>query len=177
MTTNPQVFTELEQLYRAQDLETQQAAATAEMPAPTLWVRFEGFGRGEIPLDLGFSLLPLPGELAAGGVQILQTLCEFVTDVAPERVAPLLDAVGRINIHLPLGAFGVLARPGVVYLKHNCLIDLARPAAETARAVDQQAGVLLHVLSLFADALRDVAAGTTPPQALAQTTMAALFAS
>ncbi len=171
------MFIGLEQLDRCQQLETQQAAATADMPAPTLWVRFEGFGRGEVPLDLGFSFLPLPPPLPTGGVQILQTLCEFASDVAPERVPALRDMVGRINIHRPLGAFGVLERPGVVYLKPNCLVDLDRPAVDAARYVDQQAGVLLHVLSLFGDALRDVAAGTsTPVQALAQTTMAALFA-
>jgi len=51
---------QLEGLYVAQGLPTRRTPPTADMPAETLWVIFEGFGRDDVPLDLGFSFLPLP---------------------------------------------------------------------------------------------------------------------
>jgi hypothetical protein len=168
---------QLEGLYVAQGLPTRRTPPGVQMPAETLWVIFEGFGRDDVPLDLGFSFVPLPPAATVDDVHILQTMCELETALTPGRVAGLYRMIGRINVNLPIGAFGLLEQTGTVFLKQNCLVDLRRPARDNAILVDRHAGVMLHSLSLFADALRDAADGAaTPDEALAGTTMAALFA-
>jgi hypothetical protein len=170
------LLSELEGLYVAQALPTRRTPPSAEMPAETLWVIFEGFGRDEISLDLGFSFIPLPPSATVDDVHILQIMCELETSLVPDRVAGLYRMIGRINVNLPIGAFGLLEQTGTVFLKQNCLVDLRRPARDNAILVDRYAGVMVHSLSLFADALRDAANGAaTPDDALASTPMAALF--
>ena len=172
-----ELLAQLEGLYVAQALPTRRTPPSAEMPTDTLSVSFEGFGRDDVPLDLDFSFVPLPPEATVDDVHLLQTMCELETALTPDRVAGLHRMIGRINVNLPIGAFGLLERTGTVFLKQNCLVDLRRPARDNAILIDRHAGIMLHSLSLFADALRDAANGiATPDAALAATPMAALFA-
>ena len=167
----------LQKRYAAASLPVDRVAPPSAFAGEILFVRFEGFGRGEVPLDFAFSFVLLPAEATKSGVYLLQTLCEFRSGIPTERWPELLGMLARINIQMPIGAFGFTEERGSLHLKCNCLLDMNRPTSEIEAAVDRQAGLMLQGASLFVDALCDVARGTmTSRAALASTPVAKLFA-
>lgn len=126
-----------------------------EVPYDTLLV---GVGDGkEQSWRLELSFLPgLQEELDE--VSILQCFAPVV-DLSGKPPPPdLRTLILRINPKLPLGSFGVLDSPPIVFWKHNALLHDAQ-AQTNAQIVEELVMLAGYLLTLFTRALTRVARG------------------
>lgn len=125
------------------------------VPYDTLLVGIEGANEQTWRMELSF----LPNlEEDLDTVSILQCFVPVVGELAPGATAALRDFLIRINPQLPLGSFGVLDEPHIVYFKHNAL--LPNQQTRTQVLITHELVMLTgYLLTLFMDALTRVARG------------------
>jgi hypothetical protein len=126
-----------------------------QAPYDTLLV---GLGDGETQswrLELSF----LPGlEDELDEVSILQCFAPVVDLTESPGLSALHELILLINPKLPLGSFGIITAPPLVFWKHNALLTNEQPQSN-ATLVSELVMLAGYLLSLFTGALTRVATG------------------
>ncbi len=158
----------LDSSYRAEGVPTGWIEPTEADPYRTLVILFGELGDRQIPLRLELCFLPHMEAAEAEGIVFLQTFASIAENAEPACYPELLRLMARLNITLPLGAFGLFEDSGTLYFKHNTLMLTSIGEQASIRAIDAQGGLILHLLQLYSDALLSVALGeATAEEALA----------
>jgi hypothetical protein len=154
--------TELERfndLLSQEAYQTQLVPAAGDVPYDTLRVRIESFEKENRVWILELSFLPaLEDDL--DNVSILQCYVALSEHTAEENRAGLEGLMIRLNAKLPIGSFGLLNEPRVVFFKHNALLPNDDPAASD-QIVHELVPMTSYLLSTFSDPLIKIANGTT----------------
>ena len=167
---------QVEKLFSEPGIPTLMVPATEDAPFASLVARFDALGESEEVVDLQLSFLPLPPETEAENAHILQSFVELSSDVDRERLPELMWLTSTLNSMLPIGTFGILEKRGVLFFKHNALIDGNLDLHANVKLVDRQTGLFLYVLSLYIDTVLQVARGEADAHdALESTPFAQIF--
>jgi len=127
---------------------TELAAATEDLPYDTLVVRIETFEEPNRLWRLELSFLPgLEDELK--DVSILQCYVALANYTAGANSASLERLVIEVNAKLPIGSFGLLDQPGVLFFKHNAMLPNNNPTTSDriVRELVPLTGYLVTTLS------------------------------
>jgi len=149
----------LEERLLAAGLPTRVIPPTDDTPFHSLVVRLAPLGPDEGTVDLQLSWLPLPEAVAASGARVLQAFVELTTALAPGAAAELSELVSRLDLVLPLGAFGVGGGGRFLYFKHNALYLEGPSVADEVQHLDRAVGFYYFELNLFLAPLLAVARG------------------
>ncbi|WP_240414705.1 hypothetical protein [Paenibacillus periandrae] len=151
---------QFQQYYMKLDVHNHWAEPTNESPYPSLILRFDEIGERFTIIDLELCFLPRMESFTEEGVAILQTFAVLRNNVPPSTYTKLLAETAKINIQLPLGGFGLFTDTGVLYFKHNTILQ--RDWLSSSQAIehlDRQNALVLHQLYLFTDQLLNISEG------------------
>ncbi|WP_218093720.1 YbjN domain-containing protein [Paenibacillus solanacearum] len=108
----------------------------------------------------------IPGlEAEQEGIHILQIFASSLDlnrndrESEPSYPPDLYRTVNRLNVSLPLGAFGLMEDEAVLFYKLNVLLDLKQDLGWNTQLIDRNIGLLLHIHDVFIDTLEEVATG------------------
>lgn len=133
--------------------------------APTL-LRCEAMRQGKVAKDVVFEICFIPMKLPSEDTGLLQF---FVTlfQGAPDMYFSLTrKACAYCNDFCALGAFGLFAQAGQIYLKHNTLVDGSLSLEKNVSFVADNISLLMASVTRFIDGLASVAYSGTPLDAL-----------
>jgi hypothetical protein len=136
---------ELEQfaeLLSQEAYEVQLVPAAGNVPYDTLMVKLELFEKEPRVWWLELSFLPgLEDEL--DDVSILQCFVALSEQTADEKL------IVKVNANLPIGSFGLLDDPGILFFKHNALLPNDNQAAsfQIVHELVAMTGYLIEVFS------------------------------
>ncbi len=150
-----QILQQLIKEYTAAGIECAFIAPTDVHPYDTMVTLFEHVGGNGKSIRLESNFLPTLN--ASDGVLLLQSFITLLVDVLPYHQPELLRFMNKMNLILPIGAFGIIEKTNVAFYKHNSVIALN--SESPAKQVDVQNGLILHIQQLFFDAIQDVASG------------------
>jgi len=167
--TSPQHRAALEhfgELLSKQAYQTELRPAGDEVPYDTLLVRIESFEAENRVWLLEMSFLPgLEGDLER--VSILQSFVSLSDQIAEAHGAALNRLLVKLNAKLPLGGFGLLDTPRMLFFKHNALLPDDYPDAGD-QIVRELVPMTSYLITLFSEPLIRVASGQkTAEEALA----------
>jgi hypothetical protein len=101
--------------------QTQLLAASDGVPYDTLLVQIESFEEPNRVWRLEMSFLPgLEEDLES--VSILQCFVALSDHLSTEHRASLHELIVKRNAKLPIGSFGLLDNPEMLFFKHNALL-------------------------------------------------------
>jgi hypothetical protein len=147
----------------SEDAYQTELAAAAKLPYDALVVRIETFAEPNRVWSMELSFLPgLEDELK--DVSILQCYVALANYTAGANSASLERLIIEVNAKLPIGAFGLLNQPRVIFFKHNALLPNDDPAASD-RIVHELVPLTSYLLSTFSDPLIKIATGVTTAEA------------
>ncbi|MCR2805999.1 hypothetical protein [Paenibacillus soyae] len=152
------VLTRLFDYYDGHGIASKLAEPDEEAPYASLLIRFDEIGSRSDSLIFEIGFIPGLDEAAQEGVHLLQTFSVVREETEPESYERLLDICASLNHTLPLGAFGVAAKGGALYFKHNAM--LRRDWLDNEQGLqhlDRMNGLILHQLHQFVDKLVDEA--------------------
>jgi hypothetical protein len=136
---------ELEQfaeLLSQEAYEVQLVPAAGNVPYDTLMVKLELFEKEPRVWWLELSFLPgLEDEL--DDVSILQCFVALSEQTADEKL------IVKVNANLPIGSFGLLDDPGILFFKHNALLPNDNQVAsfQIVHELVAMTGYLIEVFS------------------------------
>lgn len=135
--------------------ETQMRPAAEGVPYDTLLVRIESFEEQNRVWRLEMSFLPgLENELE--DVSILQCFVSLSNEVSEEHRSSLNHLIVTLNAKLPIGGFGMLDNPRVIFFKHNALL----PYDDTGvsyKIVRELIPMTNYLLTIFSEQLMQAA--------------------
>lgn len=136
--------------------------------APTL-LRCEAMRQGKIAKDVVFEICFIPLALPRPESGLLQFFVTLFQGAPEEYAAQIRKACEYCNEFCALGAFGLFAQAGQIYLKHNTLVDGALSLEQSVSFVADTISVLLASVGRFIDGLASVAySGTSLDAVIAQ---------
>ena len=151
---------QFQQYYNELGILNHWAEPTKDSPYSSLILRFDEIGERNLLIDLELCFLPEMDSLMQEGVYILQSFAVLKDDVPPSAYAKLLAETARINIQLPLGAFGLFTDTGVLYFKHNTIQHREWLSNQLAlQHFDRQNALVVHQFYLYTDLLLNLAEG------------------
>jgi hypothetical protein len=131
--------------------QTELLAASDSVPYDTLLVRIESFEEENRVWRLELSFLPgLEEELQ--GVSILQCFVALSDQVSEEHRSSLNELIVQRNAKLPLGNFGLLDNPGMLFFKHNAMLPNDN-AAVSDKIVHELVPLTTYLISTFSEPL------------------------
>jgi hypothetical protein len=143
--------------------QTRLAPAAGEVTYDTLLISIESFEKENRVWLLELSFLPgLEDELDE--VSILQCYVALSEHTSEENRAGLERLMTRLNAKLPIGSFGLLDKPRVVFFKHNALLPNDDPTASD-KIVHELVPFTSYLLSTFSDPLIKIATGAITAEA------------
>jgi len=149
---------QFQQYYTERDIRNDWAEPAEESPYASFILRFDEIGERSAVMDLELCFLPGLEALSQEGAYILQSFAVMTANVSPAAYEGLLTEIARINIQLPVGAFGLFTDTGVLYFKHNTMLHSEWLRSQVAlEHVDRQNALIVHQLYLFSDRLLDLA--------------------
>ncbi|MEK3885660.1 hypothetical protein [Paenibacillus sp. PL2-23] len=162
MTESPSfaysVLNRLYEYYDSHGIAAKLAEPDDEAPYASLLIRFEEIGSRNDAALLEISFIPGLEEAEKEGVYLLQTFAVLRDQTAPDSYGVLLDECARLNLTLPIGAFGVTESGGTLYFKHNAMFRSDWLEGESGlQQLDRMNGLVLHQLHQFMDQLADKA--------------------
>jgi len=122
--------------------EVQLVPAAGNVPYDTLMVKLELFEKEPRVWWLELSFLPgLEDEL--DDVSILQCFVALSEQTADEKL------IVKVNANLPIGSFGLLDDPGILFFKHNALLPNDNQVAsfQIVHELVAMTGYLIEVFS------------------------------
>jgi len=151
------------ELLSKQAYQTQVTPAAGEVTYDALLVRIESFEKENRVWILELSFLPgLEDDLDE--VSILQCYVALSEHPAEENLTGLASLMIKLNAKLPIGSFGLLDKPRVVFFKHNALLPNDDPAASD-RIVHELVPLTSYLLRSFSDPLVKIATGAITAEA------------
>ena len=145
------------ELLSQQAYQTRLQAAGEEVPYDTLLVRLESFEEANRVWRLELSFLPgLEGDLER--VSILQSFVSLSNQIAEAHGAEFDRLLVKLNAKLPLGGFGLLDNPCMLFFKHNALLPDDYPDAGD-QIVQELVPMTTYLIALFSEPLIRVASG------------------
>jgi hypothetical protein len=137
--------------------QTQLRTAADGLPVDTLLVRIETFEEENRVWSLEMSFLPgLEDDLE--GVSLLQFFVALSEQIAEEYRPSLNHLIVKLNAKLPIGGFGLLDNPGVLFFKHNAMLpDDNREISY--RIVHELVPMTTYLITSFSEPLLRVATG------------------
>ncbi|MFH1468309.1 MAG: hypothetical protein ABIO70_28230 [Pseudomonadota bacterium] len=147
-----------QQVFDQAGLQTALLPPEGDTPYTALVVRLPGVGEREAVIDLQLNYLPFGPEVAAAGTHVLQLYAELSTAIPREASPELIALINHLNGQLPLGAFALFPGDGILFWKYTRYQGEGDREQEL-RLLDQQAGLVLHLLQVCTDALLGVASG------------------
>jgi hypothetical protein len=139
------------QLLTKEAYRTELLPASAVVPYDVLLVRIESFeGEGRVwSLELSF----LPGlEDELDDVSILQCFVALSDHISEEHRAALNMLIVKLNAKLPIGSFGLLDNPGMLFFKYNAMLPNDNAAASD-RVVHELVHMTTYLISTFSEPL------------------------
>jgi hypothetical protein len=131
--------------------QTQLLTAADGVPYDTLLVRVESFAEENRAWNLEMSFLPgLEKELE--GVSILQCFVALSGQLSEAHQPALNDLIVQRNARLPIGGFGLLDHPGMLFFKHNAMLPNDN-AAVSDRIVHELVAMTTYLISIFSEPL------------------------
>ena len=101
----------------------------------------------------------LPGlEDELDDVSILQCYVTLSDHTAQENTAALERLIVKLNANLPIGNFGLLDNPSVLFFKHNAFLPNDNPVAGS-QIVHELVAMTGYLIGLFSDELIKLATG------------------
>ncbi|MBP1932279.1 hypothetical protein [Ammoniphilus resinae] len=154
-------------LYRDAGIPCQLIEPTEDIPYLSLVLSFELIQQAShtIQVEMNF----IPGlDSAKEGIHILQIFVSTLKmgesgtscNADPLYLADLYRIVNRINVNLPLGAFGIMEEASLIFYKINCVVDSNQSVEWNTRHIDRNMGLLIHIHDLFINAFKEAASGT-----------------
>ena len=130
--------------------QVQLVPATGDVPYDMLLVKLNLWR-----LELSF----LPGlEAELDDVSILQSFVALCEHTAEENTAALERLIVKLNANLPIGAFGLLDNPRVVFFKHNAMLPNDSPVA-SLQIVHELVAMTTFLIDVFSEPLVKMATG------------------
>lgn len=173
------LISHLQTIFSEVGLPTKLEMPTSDDPFHTLIVQFGSIGVSQYIVNLQLMFLPkITFSQAENDTYILQSFFELSEQVNSSISDEVLWLIARLNTKLPLGAFGLLSDDGVLYFKHNLILDaeIEKNLFLYSKLIQRQLDMLLHILNSFMDTLMQVAEGKTQARvALQQNRFASLF--
>jgi hypothetical protein len=143
--------------------QTQLAPAAGDVPYDTLLVRIESFEKENRLWTLELSYLPgLEDEL--DDVSILQCYVTLSNQTSEDNRAGLERLIVKLNAKLPIGGFGLLDNPSVLFFRHNALLPNDNPAA-SYRIVHELVPMTSYLLGTFSEPLIKITSGEKTAEA------------
>jgi hypothetical protein len=137
--------------------QTELLAASDSVPYDTLLVRIESFEEENRVWRLEMSFLPgLEEELE--GVSILQCFVALSDQLSEEHRSSLNELIVKCNAKLPMGSFGLLDNPGMLFFKHNAMLPNDN-AAVSDMMVHELVPMATYLISTFSEPLIRLTAG------------------
>ena len=137
--------------------QTELVPAGGDVPYDTLLVRIESFEKENRVWTLELSYLAgLEDELDEVG--ILQCYVTLSDHISEEHRAALERLLVKLNATLPIGSFGVLENPRVVFFKHNAMLPNDSPTV-SYQIVREIVPMTSYLISRFSGALLKIASG------------------
>jgi hypothetical protein len=131
--------------------QTQLLTAADGVPYDTLLVRIESFAGEHRVWRLEMSFLPgLEEELE--GVSILQFFVVLSDQLSEEHRTSLNELIVQRNTKLPIGNFGLLDNPEMLFFKHNAMLPNDN-AAVSDKIVHELVPMITYLISRFAEPL------------------------
>ncbi|MEN3334205.1 MAG: hypothetical protein V7641_3570 [Blastocatellia bacterium] len=145
---------------------TQLRPAGNGVPYDTLLVSIESFEAENRVWRLEMSFLPgLEDDLEK--VSILQCFVSLSDQMAEAHQAALNLLIVKLNAKLPIGGFGVLDHPRILFFKHNAMLPDDEPGV-SYQIVHELVPMTTYLIALFSEPLIQVASGQkTAEEALA----------
>ena len=141
-------------------------------PFQCLVAAFDGIGPSERAVRVQLSFVPIAPDPGQAPTHLLQTFFELSTDLPPSAAPELTRACMMLNPQLPVGALGILDPHGAFFYKQCCLINQGFGLEINLTLIDQQLGLMLHVLNTFIDPLMKIASGQADASELSRHTPA-----
>jgi hypothetical protein len=150
----------------SESYRTQLLPAGDRVPYDTLLVTIESFEEENRVWRLEMSFLPgLEGDLDK--VSILQCFVPLSDQIAEESRSALNLLIVKLNAKLPIGGFGLLDNPNMLFFKHNAMLPDDNPDA-AYQIVHELIPMTTYLIALFSESLVRVACGEkTAEEALA----------
>lgn len=150
----------------SESYRTQLLPAGDRVPYDTLLVTIESFEEENRVWRLEMSFLPgLEGDLDK--VSILQCFVPLSDQIAEESRSALNLLIVKLNAKLPIGGFGLLDNPGMLFFKHNAMLPDDKLDA-AYQIVHELIPMTTYLIVLFSESLVRVARGEkTAEEALA----------
>ena len=137
--------------------QTQFVPAAGDVPYDTLLVRIESIEKENRLWTTELSYLPgLEDDLE--DVSILQCYVSLSDQTSADNRAGLECLILKINAKLPIGSFGLLDNPSVLFFKHNAMLPNDNPAA-SYQIVHELVLMTSYLISTFSDPLIKIATG------------------
>jgi hypothetical protein len=137
--------------------QTELLAATDRVPYDTLLVRIESFEEENRVWRLEISFLPgLEEEMEE--VSILQCFVALSDQLSQEHRSSLNDLIVQHNAKLPIGCFGLLDNPAMLFFKHNALLPNDN-AAVSDKLVHELVPLMTYLISTFSEPLIRLTSG------------------
>jgi hypothetical protein len=139
--------------------QTQLAPVAGAVPYDTLIVRLESFAAENRIWYLELSYLPgLEDDL--DDVSILQVYVALTDQIAVENRAELEHLMVKLNAKLPIGCFGLLDSPMVLFFKHNVMLPDDNHTG-SYKIVRELISLTTYLIGAFSQPLIKMAAGVT----------------
>jgi hypothetical protein len=131
--------------------------AAGEVPYDTLLVKLESFEKANRVwwLELSF-LAGLEDEL--DDVSILQCYVALSERTAGENTSSLERLIVKLNAKLPIGGFGLLDNPRVLFFKHNAMLPNDNQVAGF-QIVHELVAMIGYLIGVFSEPLIKIASG------------------
>ncbi len=145
------------ELLAGEAYQTSLLPASDAVPYDVLLVRIETFEQENRVWRLELSFLPgLENDL--DDVSILQGFVELSDQISEEQRPSLNRLILKINAKLPIGGFGLLDEPRMLFFKHNALLPDDNDEVGF-RVVRELVAMITYLIATFSAPLIQVAAG------------------
>jgi len=151
------------ELQRIGDLRSKEAYEILSLPAEDLvphdrlLVRLESFEEKNRIWQLEMSYLPgLEKDL--DNVSILQSFVALSDGSPDEHRASLSQLIVKLNVKLPIGCFGLLDNPRLLFFKHNAMLPNDNHAVSW-QIVRELVPMTAYLITTFSESLIQVATG------------------
>lgn len=145
------------ELLAGEAYQTRLLTSADGVPYDTLLVRIETFEQENRVWSLELSFLPgLENDLE--DVSILQCFVALSDRISEAHRPSLNILILKINAKLPIGGFGLLDDPRMLFFKHNALLANDNDEANF-RVVRELVAMTTYLIATFSEPLRLVAAG------------------
>lgn len=155
------------ELLEREAYQVQLVPAAGNVPYDTLLVKLHLFEIQNRVWWLELSYLPgLEDDLDA--VSILQCFLSLSEHTSEDNRSGLERLIGKVNAKLPIGGFGLLDNPRVLFFKHNAMLPNDNHDA-SLQIVHELVAMIGYLIGVFSEALIKTATGEkTAEEALSE---------